>query len=111
MVDAGLGDFWAKVKSEGVIEDLYLTPTAPWEDFAQLPYRFISAGPYPPQGRDDTADWYLRLLIRTAGDTFAGTNADIVPFVNGQRFPVLDHGVAPSPPEPGKPPVGPPTRP
>ncbi len=105
MVDAGLGEFCDKVKSEGVVEDLYQTPTAPWEDFAQLPYRFISAGPYPPQGRDDTADWYLRLLIRTAGDTFAGTNADIVPFVNGLRFPVLDHGMAPSPPEPGKPAV------
>ena len=105
MVDAGLGEFFDKVKCGGVVEDLYETPTAPWEDFAQLPYRFISAGPYPPQGRDDTADWYLRLLIRTAGDTFAGTNADIVPFVNGQRFPILDHGIPPSPPEPGKPAV------
>ena len=75
-------------RTEGVTDDQYKTPTAPWEDFAQLPYRFISAGPYPPpQGHDDTADWYLRLLIRTAGDTFAGTNADIVPFVNGRAVP------------------------
>ena len=74
--------------------DEYKTPTAPWEDFTQIPYRFISAGPYPPpEGHDDTGDWYLRLLIRTAGDTFSGTDADIVPIVNGREFPVLDHGV------------------
>ena len=106
MEAAGLTDFWADVKSGGVPDEQYFSPIAPWEDFAQLPYRFISAGPYPPPvGHDDTDDWYLRLLIRTSGDAFSGTNADIRPIVNGKEFPVLDHGVPPTVPPPGQPPV------
>lgn len=106
MADADLQEFWQAVKTQGTTRERYKTPTAPWEDFAQIPYRFISAGAYPPpQGHDDTRDWYLRLLIRTATDTFSGTDADIVPIVNGRRFPILDHGVPPSPPPPGQPPV------
>lgn len=97
MEEVGLVGFWQTVKARGVTRERYKSPTAPWEDFSQIPYRFISAGPYPPlQGHDDSGDWYLRLLIRTAGDAFSGTDADIVPFVNGRRFPVLDHGVPPT---------------
>jgi hypothetical protein len=103
MGDADLDGFWHTVKSQGTTREQYKSPTAPWEDFSQIPYRFISAGPYPPpQVHDDTEDWYLRLLIRTAGDAFSGTDADIVPFVNGRRFPILDHGVPPSPPPVGQ---------
>jgi hypothetical protein len=95
---AALGDFWTTVKTEGVTWDKYKTPRAPWEDFSQLPYRFISAGPYPPpQTHDDTSSWYLRLTIRTSSDTFSGTDADIVPIVNGRAYPALDHGVPPAP--------------
>jgi hypothetical protein len=98
MEQAGLRDFWEDVKSQGTNRANYKTPIEPWEDFAQIPYRFVTAGRYPPvQGEDDTDDWYLRLQIRTANTDNAGTDADIVPFVDGVRFPVLDHGVAPSP--------------
>ncbi|MDF1596040.1 MAG: hypothetical protein P1T08_08085 [Acidimicrobiia bacterium] len=97
MDEAGLQDFWQQVKTEGVSRANYKTPTDPWEDFAQIPYRFVTAGSYPPvQGHDDTEDWYLRLQIRTANTGNAGTDADIVPFVNGVRYPILDHGVPPS---------------
>ena len=97
MDDAGLTRFWDRVKTEGVSEANYKTPTDPWEDFAQIPYRFVTAGDYPPAlGHDDTDDWYLRLEIRTANTGNAGTDADIVPFVNGVRYPILDHGVPPS---------------
>jgi hypothetical protein len=103
----GLTDFWDAVKSQGTAnKDDYKTPIAPWEDFSQLPYRFISVGPYPPAaGYDDTSKWYLRLLIRTSSDAFSGTNADIRPIVNGREFPILDHGVPPAEPPPGQPPV------
>lgn len=105
MEDADLAGFWEAVKNQGVSRDHYKTPTGPWEDFSQLPYRFITAGPYPPpQGHDDSDDWYLRLSIRTADEAFAGTDADIVPYVNGRRFPVLDHGVQPEVPPGGDPP-------
>ena len=106
MADAGLSEFWTAVTTQGTAADQYKSPIAPWEDFAQLPYRFISAGPYPPAvGHDDTDDWYLRLLVRTSGDAFSGTNADIRPIVNGQEFPILDHGVPPAVPPPGQAPV------
>jgi hypothetical protein len=96
--EVDLAPFWESVKEEGVDRNMYLTPREPWEDFSQIPYRFISAGQYPPlQGHDDTNDWYLRLLIRTSSDVFSGTDADIVPIVNGDPFPVLDHGVQPDP--------------
>ncbi len=103
---AQLADFWQSVKTGGVADGDYKTPRAPWEDFSQLPYRFISAGPYPPTDASaDVDDWYLRLLIRTAGDSFAGTDADIVPWINGKAFPPLDHGIPPSVPPPGQPAV------
>jgi hypothetical protein len=106
MEDAHLQEFWQRVKQEGVTTEQYKTPGGPWEDFAQIPYRFISVGPYPPPlGFVDTDTWYLRLSISTGGDGFAGTDADIVPFVNGRRFPVLDHGVPPSPVSAGQPPM------
>ena len=46
--ELGLAEFWQAVKDRGVTREQYKTPTAPWEDFSQIPYRFISAGPYPP---------------------------------------------------------------
>lgn len=96
MHDADLDQFWNAVKTDGVTAAAYKSPTAPWEDFAQIPYRFISTGPYPPpqEGGDDQ-DWYLRLLIRTSTEPFSGTDADIVPIVDGRRLPVLDHAAQP----------------
>lgn len=97
MEEADLQHFWEQVKNQGVTRADYKTPTDPWENFAEIPYRFATAGSYPPaQGHDDTEDWYLRLQIRTANTDNAGTDADIVAYVNGARFPILDHGVPPS---------------
>jgi hypothetical protein len=103
---APLPAFWESVRTSGVADADYKTPRAPWEDYGQLPYRFISAGPYPPtDAAADVDDWYLRLLIRTSGDTFSGTDADIVPWINGKECPPLDHGIQPSPPPLGQPAV------
>ncbi len=89
-------DFWQEVRTGGVATDAYDTDIAPWEDLALIPYRFISAGPYPPPaGYDDEAAWYLRLEITTADEAGAGTDADIVPIVGGGDLPVLDHAAAP----------------
>ncbi len=97
---AALAAFWDRVTKQGTTgKEQYHSPRAPWEDFSQVPYRFLSAGPYPPPTNHVDRDaWYLRLLIRTSTDTFSGTDADIVPIVNGVQFPVLDHGVALTPP-------------
>ncbi len=88
--------FWEEVRTGGVATDAYDTDIEPWEDLALIPYRFISAGPYPPPaGYDDEAAWYLRLEITTAAEAGAGTDADIVPVVGGDDQPVLDHAAAP----------------
>lgn len=103
MDDAGHGDFWEAVKTQGITRDNYITDLAPYEDFTQIPYRFISAGPYPPSPNvDDTDKWYVRLLVATADEHLAGTNADIIPIIDGQRFPALDHAPQPPRPEPGE---------
>jgi hypothetical protein len=99
MGDAGLGEFWNLIRTAGVPRADYKTSTGPWEDFDALPYRFLTAGPYPPI--DDASAWYLRLSIRTSDTDFAGTDADIVPIVDGRRLAALDHGVPPRPPGPG----------
>jgi hypothetical protein len=105
LTDAGFGDLWKDVKRLGVSDRDYLTDTVAWEDLALLPYRFLSAGPYPPPpGQDDTEAWYLRVTIATADVEHAGTDADIVPFVDGERYPELDHAPPPKPPAPGEPP-------
>jgi hypothetical protein len=100
MFEADLVDFWDEVKTRGVSRKQYKTPTDPWEDFAKIPYRFLTTGAYPPQpGFDDTSKWHLRLLIQTSDRNQAGTDADVVPIVDGETFPPLDHGihVAPGP--------------
>lgn len=105
MGSAGLGAFWKDVKQLGVSTAGYKTDTAPWEDLALMPYRFISAGRYPPErGFDDTEHWYLRVTIATADVDNAGTDADIVAIVDGVRRGVLDHAPPPKQPEPDEPP-------
>ena len=103
MDDAGHGDLWNAVKNQGITRDDYLTDLDPFEKFNQLPYRFISTGPYPPSPKvDDTDKWYVRLTVATADEKNAGTNADIVPIIDGKRFPALDHAPQPPRPEPGE---------
>lgn len=89
---ADLGDFWSRVMQWGVSEQNYQSDTAPFENMALIPYQFITAGPYPPErDTDEDEDLYLRLEISTADVTYAGTDADIVPYVNGIECPRLDH--------------------
>ncbi len=92
MDDAGQSSFWDSVKRNGVIRRDYKRDVAPWEDLSLLPYRFISAGDYPVGEIADDEAWYLRLTIATADVGHAGTNADIVPVIDGVRMPPLDHG-------------------
>ena len=93
----GLAEFWAEVKTRGKTDGEYLRDVDPWERFDQLPYRFISTGPYPPTPfQPDTAKWYLRLTVSTQDVEFAGTNADLIPIVDGVRLEPLDHGPQPA---------------
>lgn len=103
MEEAGLADFWAEVKTTGITTGNYLTDLGPYEDFNQLPYRFISTGQYPPLPNEpDTDKWYVRLTVATADEANAGTDADIIPIIDGQRFGSLDHAPRPPRPEAGE---------
>lgn len=86
MVKAGYGDFWNRVKSgsaDAPKED-------PFEKFNAFPYMFLTTGAYPPSAHEPQGDWYLRVRLRTDDDNGAGTDADIVAHVQGQRF-LLDY--------------------
>jgi hypothetical protein len=97
MERAGLDAFWADVKTHGTVPERYTKDVAPWERLDQLPYRFISTGPYPPDlDPPDTDGWYLRLSVATADEAFAGTNADLVAFVDDTRVEPLDLGPEPA---------------
>lgn len=103
MEEADLARWWSAVKSRGVPRTRYKSGTSAWEHFGKMPYRFITTGQYPPSpGTDDTKDWYVRLVVETSAGDYTGTDADIIPIVDGVRFPPLDHGVHPTP-TPGDP--------
>ena len=85
MNKAGAGDFWQRVKTTTIPQ---LTRERQFENYGQLPYLFMSAGPYHS---GDGEGIYLRLKIRTASERKAGTNADIEVSANG-RTDVLDWG-------------------
>jgi len=90
MVETGRGDFWAQVKASTNTHapDRW----AQFEDFRKLPYQFMSAGPYPPDApqRDDRDQTYLRIRLRTADESHAGTDNDVVLKAAGREF-VLDY--------------------
>jgi hypothetical protein len=99
-------EFWARVKELGVPETApFWSETDPWERLDQIPYRFISTGAYPPVlDPPDTEQWYLRVSVSTADVELAGTNADLVPIVDGVPLDRLDQGprYEPQPlPDPG----------
>ncbi|HYO44474.1 MAG TPA: hypothetical protein VES19_14850 [Candidatus Limnocylindrales bacterium] len=97
MEDAGLSAFWTDVRTRGISIDRYVTDIAPWERLDQIPYRFISSGAYPPVlDPPDTGQWFLRLAVATADVANAGTNADLVAFVDGVRVEPLDQGPKPA---------------
>jgi hypothetical protein len=97
MEDAGLTAFWGDIKDRGTTLDRYTKDIAPWEQFDQIPYRFISTGAYPPVlNPPDTGQWFLRLTVSTADVENAGTNADLVAFVDSVRQEPLDQGPKPA---------------
>lgn len=106
MNEAGHAEFWGQVTTVGTDREHYTADIHPWEDMALIPYRFLTAGPYPPdpRGKPDTEQWYLRLHIDTADVHRAGTNADIVAAVDGVNAGVLDHAPPPDVPSDGEPP-------
>jgi hypothetical protein len=95
----GAGDFWRRVKGEGLTPDdrnsLSSNQTKPYEDYSNFPYTFLSAGSYPPPvtfypagGPQFTC--YLRVRLVTGRQGGSGTDADIVLEADGQRF-LLDY--------------------
>lgn len=92
--------YWQKVKTcsqncAGMFD--YAKPpnaiTRQFENYAQFPFQFLSAGHDKPiyQVREKPQDWYLRLEIKTDGARRAGTDADITVIGDhGERF-VLDY--------------------
>ncbi len=77
--------FWRRVQTEGVRKD---NRTFQFESYKQLPYMFMTAGPYPNGNADGV---YLRLNIKTSHDSMAGTDADIIVQAEGRNH-VLDWG-------------------
>jgi hypothetical protein len=69
---AGADGFWQRLSAdpETVREDEY-------ERFDRFPYMFLSAGKYPPDPRETGEDFFLRVRLRTAEETGAGTDSDI----------------------------------
>ncbi len=73
MGKAGGAAFWNRVKTEGS------TPAnreRQFENYNQFPYTFISAGPYPPKALTPE-EIYLRVRLKTANTSGAGTDSDI----------------------------------
>lgn len=93
MTTLGKGAFWSRVLSENTVgsyEHPNTTATAQWEDFGKLGFQFVSAGTYPPKASDPVEEHFLRIKIKTATETFSGTDADIYAVVDGKPF-LLDN--------------------
>jgi len=80
--------FWNRVMTEASPLSARI---AQFEDFSRIPFQFMSAGPYPIGNPATSASpfigssggWYLRVRIRTSGDSLSGTDADIRLKVDG----------------------------
>ncbi|WP_129337074.1 hypothetical protein [Cellulomonas endophytica] len=83
----GAGAFWDQVRT-GAIEAG--ERERQYEDFSRFPYGFAAVGTYPPPVQEDPEEWYLRVRLVTAGESGAGTDADVVAHAAG-RSDVLDH--------------------
>jgi hypothetical protein len=84
----GKGAFWNKVKTDPSASQP--NREQQYENFSKFPYQFISAGPYPPNINTPEEEYYLRVLIRTANELNAGTDADIYLEAGGKRY-LLDY--------------------
>jgi hypothetical protein len=65
--------FWNRVKTEGTDQPIR---EKQFEDYSKFPYTFLSAGKYPPEELS-AEEYFLRVRLRTARDSGAGTDADI----------------------------------
>ncbi|MES2460500.1 MAG: hypothetical protein V4671_07940, partial [Armatimonadota bacterium] len=65
--------FWQKVKTQGTDQP---TRQQQFENYAKFPYTFLSAGKYPPETLS-AEEYFLRVRLKTARDSGAGTDADI----------------------------------
>lgn len=87
MTRLGKGDFWRKVCTTHAARK---QRTRQFEDYGQLPYQFLSAGPYPPTVTDKE-EVYLRVKLTTARANNSGTNADIRLSAGPHRNVLLDY--------------------
>jgi hypothetical protein len=78
---AGKSPFWDRVKSAGDSG----SKERQFEDFDSFPYMFLTVGPYPPGADESENDWFLRLRLKTADESGAGTDSDIYAIANGRR--------------------------
>ncbi len=88
MIRVGAGGFFQRLKTEPVGPPAQRK--AQYEDLGQVPWQFLSAGPYPGPTTPRDQEWYLRLKLRTSESFGSGTDADIVAVVDGKPF-VLDY--------------------
>ncbi len=87
--------FWIALKTRG---SNFEERTAQFENFSQVPYQFLSAGPYPVKNAATASHphvpssdgWYMRVRIKTADETGAGTDTDVRLRSGGQDF-LLDY--------------------
>jgi hypothetical protein len=84
MQQADAGSFWSEVKQRAGADAR--TRETQFERFDRVPFTFLSAGAYPPDGADAGDGWFLRVTLGTARDHGAGTNADIRLTAGGRSF-------------------------
>lgn len=79
--------FWEKVKQKGSPMNRRI---AQFENFANIPFQFLSSGPYPVGNTGSPArtsdGWYLRIRLHTSSDVNSGTDADIKVKVEGRGY-------------------------
>ena len=73
MNNAGAGRFWQQVKTA---DPSMAAREGAYEKLDKLPYTFLSAGKYPATPHNGQ-EYYLRVRLKTADESTAGTDADI----------------------------------
>jgi hypothetical protein len=88
MNKTGNANFWTRVTSTAVPQS---QREKQYEDYGLMPFQMVSAGNYPPRAdQANRREVYLRLLLNTANESMAGTDADIELRAAGKKF-LLDY--------------------
>lgn len=82
-------DYWNALKAYRKPSNEKYFREAQYEQFRYLPYQFMTAGKYPAQNTREVDGVYLRMEIKTANRSKAGTDGDIKVHVPGVRKPIL----------------------